>query len=572
MERSPTSCRLPKMAGVRDDEPDRRCTAGDSRLLAGNAVLTVYSAHGSPGASTTAMYLAAQWASTGTEVVLVEADPGGGSLSHHLGIQFTPGAASFVASGLPVRGGNLIDHSQDVLFNNLHVMPATSSPTGAREIVRWWEERAGELREISETEMAVIVDGGRITGDSVAAELTKHAAGVVVVARGDSSPTGLEHIGGLLSAEASGHGVERCVVTVGDSPLSAEEWRERCDITFAGSIKEFPEVTGDLTAFLNRNKRKSKKWRLSLEEVAEALLPYAKPPASGSSRSRRPADEEEESPAKEDLAPPPPAAAGGPAAEAPEDTPEPYEQDDAHEGYEQVPVAGTYAEAPPQPDLYYGAPAEAYGQSPPPTGDPHYPAGSATPYATAPPPGSPHYAPEGQPAYYEALPAPPEPVSYETPLPVYRPPPEGHVPPHHQQPDYRMPPELLEVYQQQDAAPPWAPPPGEQSPYPQQAYQPHPELPPPFHHQPPVPHPMQQPTAYHQQPQQPAYQTPAAPQQPPPATQPVGPAAAPPAPSDHVEVPPPSDLAPSGSFRDWATRLHGRAPHGTPSSGHGGAS
>ena len=200
-------------------------------------MLTVYSAHGSPGASTTAMYLAAQWASTGTEVLLIEADSGGGSLSHHLGIQFTPGSASFVAAGLTVSGGNLIDHSQDVLFNNLHVMPSTSSPTGAREIVRWWDERAGELCAISETEMAVIVDAGRITADSVAADLTAHAAGAVVVARGDSSPTGLEHIAAMLSAEACGAGVERFVVTVGDSPLSAEEWREKCDITLAGSIQ-----------------------------------------------------------------------------------------------------------------------------------------------------------------------------------------------------------------------------------------------------------------------------------------------------------------------------------------------
>ena len=498
-------------------------------------MLTVYSALGSPGASTTAMYLAAQWASTGTEVLLIEADPGGGSLSHHLGIQFTPGSASFVASGLTVSGGNLIDHSQDVLFNNLHVMPSTSSPTGAREIVRWWDERAGELRAISEAEMAVIVDGGRITADSVAAELAVHAAGVVVVARGDSSPTGLEHIGSLLSAEACGDGVERCVVTVGDSPLSAEEWRERCDITFAGSIKEFAEVTGDLTAFLDRNKRKAKKWRVSLEEVAGKLLLYAKPPASGVSRSRRPAAAAEEPPAKEEPAPPPPAAA------------EPHEDGAAHEVHDEAPVAGTYAEAPPQPGPYYGTPAEAYGHASPPPDDPYYQTAPASPYATAPPPPPAYqqYPPEGQPAYFESPPASPEQLSYETPLPVYEPPPAAHEPPHPQQPGYRMPPELLAVDQQQEVAPPWAPLPQEQSPYPQQAYQPHPELPPPYQQAPQVP----------------------------PPSHPVLPAAAPPAPTAHVEAPPPPpDLAPSGSFRDWATRLHGQAPHGTSNSGHGGAS
>ena len=466
-------------------------------------MLTVYSAHGSPGASTTAMYLAAQWASTGIEVLLIEADSGGGSLSHHLGIQFTPGSASFVAAGLTVSGGNLIDHSQDVLFNNLHVMPSTSSPTGAREIVRWWDERAGELRAISETEMAVIVDAGRITADSVAADLTAHAAGAVVVARGDRSPTGLEHIAAMLSAEACGAGVERFVVTVGDSPLSAEEWREKCDITLAGSIQDFAEVTGDLTAFLNRNKRKSKKWRVSLEEVAEKLLPYAKSPASGSLRSRRPAAAAEKPPAKEEPAPPPRAAAEEPAPAAPA-AEEPYEDGAALAVHDEAPVAGTYAEVPPQPGPYYGAPAEAYGQAPPPPDDPYYQ--TATPYAAAPPsPAHQQYVPEGQPAYFEPPPAPPEHVFYDTPLPVYQPPPAAHEPPQPQQSGYQMPPELLAVYQQQEVAPPWAPPPQEQSPYPQQAYQPHPELPPPYHQQPPPgPGPAQQPPqeappAYQQQ-------------------------------------------------------------------------
>ena len=197
-------------------------------------MLTVYSAHGSPGASTTALYLAAQWASTGTEVLLIEADPGGGSLSHHLGIQFAPGTASFVASGLPVRTGSLIDHSQDVLFSNLHVMPLTSSPTAARDIAKWFAARAGELRDVSENDMAVIIDGGRITADSAGADLTRFAAGVVVVAHGDSSRASLEHLGSLLDGETCGDSVERCVMTVGQSPLNEGEWLGTCDLTFCG--------------------------------------------------------------------------------------------------------------------------------------------------------------------------------------------------------------------------------------------------------------------------------------------------------------------------------------------------
>ena len=131
-------------------------------------MLTVYSTQGSPGASTTAMHLAAHWASEGREVLLIEADPAGGSLSHNLGIQFTPGSASFVASGLPILSNHLIDHAQDVLF-------------------------------------------------------------------------------------------------------------------------EVADMSTDLSAYLARGKRKSKKWRASLEQVGESLYPLAQPPVSDRPRRTRPA-------------------------------------------------------------------------------------------------------------------------------------------------------------------------------------------------------------------------------------------------------------------------------------------
>ena len=636
-------------------------------------MLTVYSAHGSPGASTTAMYLAAQWASTGTEVLLVEADPGGGSLSHHLGIQFTPGSASFVASGLPVRSGNLIDHSQDVLFNSLHVMPATSSPTGAREIVRWWNERAGELRDISESEMAVIVDAGRITADSVAADLAAHAAGVLVVAGGDSSQSSREHIGSLLSAEACGDGVERGVVTVGDSPLSAEEWREKCDLTFYGSIMEFAEITGDLSAFLNRNKRKSKKWRVSLEEVAEKLLPYAKP-VSGASRAERLAPATETPPVPQ--APPAPSPAPAAASPPPAAADEPQEHEPEHEPelHDGVPPTGAYGQLMPQPDPYYATPAEVYGQATPPPDDRYNP---PAPLYAAPPPAPTYqqHPAEQQPMYFESPPAPPEHQYYDAPLPVYQPPPAGHEQPQPQRSGYQVPPELLEVYQQHGVAPSWAPSAQEPPPYQQQAYEPQPELPPPYQQQAYQPQPepppqyQQQPQQpqqpqheapqyqqqahqpqpsqheaqrYQQQPQQPQHeaqryqqqpqqpqqpqheaqryqQQPQQPQQPqheapayqhatqhpyqqpqqpqppqstahhPQAHQPAyghtpspqpashaapsaaAPAGSPPTPAG-AQPPPLPDMAPSGSFRDWANRMHAQAPQGTSNSGHGGGS
>lgn len=555
-------------------------------------MLTVYSAHGSPGASTTAMYLAAHWASTGTEVLLIEADPGGGSLSHHLGIQFTPGAASFVASGLPVRGGNLIEHSQDVLFNNLHVMPATSSPTGAREIARCWEGQAGELREVAETEMAVIIDAGRITADSASAALSAHAAGVVVVARGDSSATTLQHLGALLSAEACGAGVHRSAVTVGDSALSAEEWAEQCDLAFAGAIKHFSEVSGDLSAFLNRNKRKSKRWRLSLEDAAAELLPYAKPAPGGASRRAAAADEGAEPAIQVVESVPEPAAVPPAAAPAPEPAAAPPEPEPVAAAPPEVPgqaPPGAPVEAAAQAPVEAGAPSggsfeqpAAYGPppethyAPAPEGDPHYapPPPAAEPYyATAPP------APEGDPHYLP--PAPPSPPFAGAPSHPAAPPAAA---PHDVVPTWQPPPQsgafqadLPPPFHQDDPPAGWAqqPPPVSEPPAPPPAYYPEAHYgarPLESEHPPAIP------PAHDRQPAAPAaHQPPGADYPPragaaPPADPYLPPPQQPAAPPPQAAQPEPAELAPSGSFRDWAARLHGDVPNESSTSGHGGAS
>ena len=249
-------------------------------------MLTIYSTTGSPGASTSAMHLAALWASQGREVLLIEADPVGGSISHNLGIQFTPGTASFVASGQTMQSNPLIAHAQDVLFANLHVMPAPASPTGARGIFQVLSDLSEELRSISENEMAVIIDGGVISPETAASGLTTSAAGVVAVCRNDSPLDGLQHLTDALAAGPGGSEAPAgCAVTVGESSMSAEEWQQSRGLTFCGSIATLPDAASDLTTFLNRTKRKNKKWLASLEQLAEALYPYAQPPLS--SRPRR---------------------------------------------------------------------------------------------------------------------------------------------------------------------------------------------------------------------------------------------------------------------------------------------
>ena len=236
------------------------------------------------------MHIAAHWASTGREVLLIEADPAGGSMSSTLGIQFTPGSASFIASGLPGLSNHLVDHSQDVLFESLHVMPAPSSPTGARGVFDRISERAEDLRQISEYEMAVIIDGGRITADTINSSLTTLAAGVLVVSRANSDLSSIKSLKPLFGAtDDESSGPVGCAVTVGPNPLSADEWLEQWDLIHCGSMEMAAEAAGDLSVFLARNKRKSRKWRASVELVADKLHKYANPPVSeGQEPSHRP--------------------------------------------------------------------------------------------------------------------------------------------------------------------------------------------------------------------------------------------------------------------------------------------
>ena len=478
-------------------------------------MLTVYSTNGSPGASTTAMHLAAHWASTGREVLLIEADPAGGMLSHNLGIQFTPGSASFVASGLPVLSSHLIEHAQDVLFENLHVMPAPASPAGARGIFRTFADSAEDLWTISESDLAVIIDGGRITADTAASELTTRAAGVVVVCRNNSQFSSLEHLKDVLAAGPDDDGPQGCAVTIGKSPMEDEEWRASYGLAFCGTIELVADMTADLSPYLNRNKRKSKKWWHSLAQVGEKLYQYAQPPASDPSRRLRPAAQ----------------------------TPSPRTElaGDVDHGANQAATGSQLSHA--QDPTDHGQPPMAPSEPMP------GPASLMAPAAGA-DSGQPHYphylppSPEPQPGLWQSHHLPPSAG------------PEGYVPytpPAHEQPH--------PAYEQPHPSP------GHEQPHP--AYeQPQPS---PGHEQPHPAYEQPQPGAFEaygpaQQPT-PAYEQPAAGLEPPSrapsherapalsaeewsagAGQPV---------AAGVESGPKPDMEPTGSFREWAVKLHG---------------
>ena len=565
-------------------------------------MLTVLSTQGSPGASTTALHLAAHWASTGREVLLIEADPAGGSMSHSLGIQFTPGSASFVAAGLPVLSSHLIDHAQDVLFENLHVMPAPGSPTGARGILDTFAEHTHALRAISENEMAVIIDGGRITSESAVSRLTTDATGVVAVCRNNHKLPSLELLDGVLAAEPGDDRPRGFAVSVGESPMDPDEWYEFHRLTYCGAIELMADAATDLAAYLNRGKRKSKKWRASLERVGEELLPLAHPPMSGFRRTPpadpfAPAGEDPETSADQgDSAVPEPIPE--PGALDPAGHPEPIALDPAGHPEPQMAPGPDPSSVPVQ--SHYLPPGP---QAQPGTGQSHYlPPATPWGYPQAPPVAPPeHYGPDGRP------------VPYPYPPPQYPAHPYEQAPPYGYEQSYEQPaPGSHEAHPAGHPVHPYeqptAPVPS-QDPYYQQApppYEDHPAAPH-HHHQPAPPHHDPAPAPHHQQPppRPPASQAPPplppqdlqahtpqphphAPHEPraqphpshepqPPApqshtsksqelqaaspTQSTPAAGSPttsePTPADGTETAPVPTIAPTGSFRDWAAKLHG---------------
>ncbi|WP_419915199.1 tyrosine-protein kinase family protein [Candidatus Poriferisodalis sp.] len=390
-------------------------------------MLTVYSTHGSPGASTLAVYLAAQWASSNREVVLIEADPTAGSLSQKLGIQFTPGTASFVAAGRPVTAANLIEHTQDVLFNNFHAMPTPSGPSGARTVAEKFSRMGEELRDISDREMAIIVDGGRLTADARASELTTSAAAVLVVSAGEAHLPSLEHASGALVDDPTQPGPLGLVATVGSSPLTDAEWSANHGLTLVGSVDLSPERGTDLTMFMPRSKRKSRKLRSSLEKLADTLYEYACPASAGAPRARLPANRPEVS--EEDL-------------DGADDTPTQAGPDELMIDAPPPVAPASPSPQPPAPAAMPPAPAQAYDQQ-------AYP---QQPYPQQPDPQQPY----PQPGYEQPPPYPQPPYPHQ-PYPQ-QPDPQQPYP----QPGYEQPP----PYPQ----PPYPQPPYPQHDYPQQPY------------------------------------------------------------------------------------------------------
>ena len=381
-------------------------------------MLTVFSTNGSPGASTVAIYIAAQWASEGRQVLLIETDPAGGSLSQKLGVQYTPGTASFVAASKPCTADSLVEHAQDVLLSDFHVMPAPSSPAGARSISETFAKMGDQLRDVSESDMAVIVDGGRLTADVGLSRLALCASAILVVSRNNSQLSSLEHLEHVLVDDPTQAGPVGLSLCVGDSPLTDDEWREHFGVEHVGDLDLALSPTTDLSMFMPRGKRKARKLLNKLSKIGDRLYKYAYAADAAGERPRLylpdPDDEAEEA-----------GAAGAEGALLPA-------------------VADDASLEPIQADLHTPVPGDAAGLpqvvAPPVVVAPHMQQ-AVNLHLNVPQPAAPALPPPVQYPYPPAYPppVPPPPAGYPPPAPPGYPPapaqpPAGAAPPYGQPP------------------------------------------------------------------------------------------------------------------------------------------
>ncbi len=151
------------------------------------AVITLVSAAGSPGVSTTALGLALSWP---RPLVLVDADPTGGAavLAGYLHGEVPP-AGGVLELAMAQRAGGLADALPGAMVavpdSQVRLLPGVRAHFQARHVRHLWGPLLGQLRALDGTGQDVLVDAGRLGLDGFAEPLLAGADLTLLVTRTD---------------------------------------------------------------------------------------------------------------------------------------------------------------------------------------------------------------------------------------------------------------------------------------------------------------------------------------------------------------------------------------------------
>ncbi|MPZ79676.1 MAG: chromosome partitioning protein [Actinophytocola sp.] len=165
-------------------------------------LIALCSLKGSPGVTTTAVALAARWA-TDQNPVVVECDPAGGDLAARFRLPATPGLVSLAAAARRNRdAGVLWQHSQR-LPAGLAVVPGPVGAERARAALGILApQRTSVLRAAGDQPgVVVLADCGRVGLDSPALPIIRAADAMVLLAHAHDDE--LSHVAGKLRMAAT---------------------------------------------------------------------------------------------------------------------------------------------------------------------------------------------------------------------------------------------------------------------------------------------------------------------------------------------------------------------------------
>src|SRR5438067_11807813 len=146
-------------------------------------LVALCSLKGSPGATTTALALAARWPS-GQNPVVVECDPAGGDLAARFRLPMNPSAVSLAAAARRNNDASVLWQHVQRLPTGLAVIPGPVGAEQARAALGILaSQRASVLRAAGDQPgVVVLADCGRVDSDSLALPIIRAADAMLLLA------------------------------------------------------------------------------------------------------------------------------------------------------------------------------------------------------------------------------------------------------------------------------------------------------------------------------------------------------------------------------------------------------
>jgi hypothetical protein len=240
-------------------------------------VVALGSVKASPGVTTSLLALAATWPAS-RRLLLVEADPDGGSLAARTDLPSEPGLTSLAAAARRTLGSGELDRHTQPLPGGLPALVGPADADHASRALQIVGERlVTELRR--DPGRDVLVDCGRLRASSPAAPMAAGADVLVLVARPRLDE--LQHLRPALS-RLTAAGAHPALLLVGDRPYPPAEVAHALRVQVLATLPHDPAAADLLSGQQRRGGRLERTALLrAARAVAEQLATTASPDDGG---------------------------------------------------------------------------------------------------------------------------------------------------------------------------------------------------------------------------------------------------------------------------------------------------